>query len=181
MPRRDGRVDPGQPLATAFSARAWNRAQDAADRVLGQAPGSVGQGFAIPQYGSNIVLIKNFSGTTVGRLGVLGIGGVAIFPGTSEAAVNNFSMRPVLFGVRPIASVHAEKFVIAIEPIQDQKVGRAMIGGVFACRVNVTNNAHQFATVRNNDVSQLESTECGVLQLLWKQGVGNQQWAVGCM
>jgi len=36
MPRRpDGRIDPGQKLATAISARAWNRAQDAADIVLG--------------------------------------------------------------------------------------------------------------------------------------------------
>jgi len=35
MPRSDGRVRPGQKLDTAFSARAWNRAQDAADVVLG--------------------------------------------------------------------------------------------------------------------------------------------------
>lgn len=37
--RRDGRIEPGQPLGTAISARAWNRAQDAADIVLGQRPG----------------------------------------------------------------------------------------------------------------------------------------------
>lgn len=35
MARADGRVKPGQNIATAFSARAWNRAQDAADIVLG--------------------------------------------------------------------------------------------------------------------------------------------------
>jgi hypothetical protein len=34
MPRSDGRVRPGQKIDTAFSARAWNRAQDAADIVL---------------------------------------------------------------------------------------------------------------------------------------------------
>jgi hypothetical protein len=38
--RRDGRVEPGQPIKTAFSASAWNRAQDAADIVLGQRPGA---------------------------------------------------------------------------------------------------------------------------------------------
>jgi transcription elongation factor len=37
--RRDGRIEPGQPLKTAISAAAWNRAQDAADVVLGQRPG----------------------------------------------------------------------------------------------------------------------------------------------
>jgi hypothetical protein len=34
--RRDGRIDPGQKLGKAISARAWNRAQDAADIVLGE-------------------------------------------------------------------------------------------------------------------------------------------------
>lgn len=35
MSSGSGRVSPGQRLTTAFSARAWNRAQDAADIVLG--------------------------------------------------------------------------------------------------------------------------------------------------
>lgn len=39
MGRTDGRIEPGQPLAGAISARAWNRAQDAADIVLGATPG----------------------------------------------------------------------------------------------------------------------------------------------
>jgi hypothetical protein len=34
--RQDGRIEPGQKLAGAISARAWNRAQDAADIVLGE-------------------------------------------------------------------------------------------------------------------------------------------------
>jgi hypothetical protein len=42
MPRRpDGRIEPGQKLARAISARAWNRAQDAADIVLGERTGAV--------------------------------------------------------------------------------------------------------------------------------------------
>jgi hypothetical protein len=36
MPRQDGRIEQGQSLKSAISARAWNRAQDAADIVLGQ-------------------------------------------------------------------------------------------------------------------------------------------------
>ncbi len=38
MTRPDGRVEPGQKSARAFSARALNRAQDAADIVLGGRP-----------------------------------------------------------------------------------------------------------------------------------------------
>jgi len=38
--RPDGRVEPGQRISSAFSARAWNRAQDAADVVLGARTGA---------------------------------------------------------------------------------------------------------------------------------------------
>ena len=40
MARQDGRIEPGQRLSTAISARAWNRAQQAADVVLGVQPGT---------------------------------------------------------------------------------------------------------------------------------------------
>ena len=39
MARPDGRIEKGQRLGSAISARAWNRAQDAADVVLGVTPG----------------------------------------------------------------------------------------------------------------------------------------------
>jgi|GEM_PF-3914052 len=44
--RKDGRIEPGQPIASAISARAWNRAQDAADIVLGNRPGFAADGVA---------------------------------------------------------------------------------------------------------------------------------------
>jgi hypothetical protein len=45
MSRPDGRLEPGQPLRGAISARAWNRAQDAADIVLGANTGvTAGEG-----------------------------------------------------------------------------------------------------------------------------------------
>jgi hypothetical protein len=39
MARNDGRIEKGQRLSSAISARAWNRAQQAADIVLGVEPG----------------------------------------------------------------------------------------------------------------------------------------------
>jgi hypothetical protein len=44
MARPDGRIEKGQRLASAISARAWNRAQEAADRVLGVTPGVEAEG-----------------------------------------------------------------------------------------------------------------------------------------
>jgi hypothetical protein len=39
MARPDGRIEKGQRLSSAISAKAWNRAQEAADRVLGAGTG----------------------------------------------------------------------------------------------------------------------------------------------
>jgi hypothetical protein len=42
--RQDGRIEPGQKLSGAISARAWNRAQDAADIVLAERTGFGAEG-----------------------------------------------------------------------------------------------------------------------------------------
>jgi hypothetical protein len=44
MARNDGRIEPGQKLSSAISARAWNRAQQAADVVLGAGAGTLASG-----------------------------------------------------------------------------------------------------------------------------------------
>jgi hypothetical protein len=188
--RRDGRIDPGQKLAKAISARAWNRAQDAADVVLGQAPGAEAAdagGFdRIP----NFVMVKNTTGQVVPRLGVLGIDGVEIDPsggtlsGTDAASVRarEFARRPVLRGVTPADPQHLERFVVLLEPASANQIVRGAIGGSFACLVNVIDASHRFATIKAGDREQLQSTECGVLQLLWKEsGTGAKKWAVGVM
>jgi hypothetical protein len=188
--RRDGRIDPGQKLASAISARAWNRAQDAADIVLGQAPGAdagdAGGFNRLP----NFVMIKNTTSVVVPRLGVLGIGGVEIDPsggtldGSNAASdrAREFARRPVLRGVTPQSPAHLERFVVLLEPAAVNQIVRGAVSGSFACLVNVIDAAHRFATVKPNDVEQLQSTDCGVLQLVWKEtGVGPKRWAVGVM
>jgi hypothetical protein len=189
MARPDGRIEKGQRLSSAISARAWNRAQEAADRVLGAQPGAQGGGLTSATPAPNVVLIVNDSGQDVPMCGVLGISGVEIDPsggsltGNTDAdkRAREFVSRPVLRGVTPTAD-HAESFVIALEPIANAKIGRAAVSGAFACRVNVTNASHRFATAKNGDRSQLQSAACGVLQLVWKEGgTGANKWAVGVM
>jgi len=73
MGRPDGRIEKGQRLSSAISARAWNRAQEAADRVLGAAPG-VEAGAGIPG-SKNIVYPVEISGGTTFPYAVVGISG----------------------------------------------------------------------------------------------------------
>ena len=128
MPRPDGRIESGQPLRGAISARAWNRAQDAADLVLGAYAGTEGGAPGSP-------VLKPYTwayckpSVTVARWGVLAITGVAITPTSSSGgATASFEEMPVLTGDTPSATTTA--WCVAVEPIESGKVGRVAVGGV---------------------------------------------------
>jgi hypothetical protein len=189
MARNDGRIEAGQRLAGAISAKAWNRAQDAADRVLGAGTGFAAGGATGADPAPNVVLIKNASGQDVPWLGVLGISGTVSSPHTgqqgqvNETLVPGFISSPVLTGVVPASGTHDDAFVIALEPIARDKIGRAACGGVFAVIVNILNANHKFATVKNGDVTQLQSAGCGSVQLLARPALppGSGRYCVGSM
>jgi hypothetical protein len=131
MPRPDGRIEPGQPLRGAISARAWNRAQDAADIVLGASTGTA----VTP--GSPV--LKPYTwvyckpSVTVARWGVLEITGVQITPTSSSGgATASFEEMPVLTGGTPSASTTA--WCVAVEPIESGKIGKVAVGGVVQLR-----------------------------------------------
>lgn len=199
--RPDGRVEPGQRISSAFSAKAWNRAQDAADVVLGARTGAEA-GDAMPAtFASNIVLVRNDSGVTVnvcGVIGIAGVEGIVINPsggliagadGDAEQQATNsrareFFRQPVLKGILPMAG---KNFAVALEPIPTGAIGRCASGGVFACRVHIVNADHQYAGPRNNDTTRLVSANCGRLKLLWNEtglsGANDAEgkWAAGMM
>ena len=142
MARPDGRLEPGQPLRGAISARAWNRAQDAADLVLGASTGTSAT--------SGSPVLKPYTwayckpSVTVARWGVLAITGVAITPTSSSGgATASFEEMPVLTGGTPSATTTA--WCVAVEPIESGKVGRVAVGGVVqlkATDLGKTTNAH---------------------------------------
>jgi hypothetical protein len=195
MPRQDGRIEKGQSLRSAISARAWNRAQDAADVVLGSQNGIVAGESAPYRRSSILVRVKNDTFQSVPLFGVLGVKGVAIDPsggtlqGTDAASsrARDFSRQPVLLGVVPILSQHRDSFVVCMEPIPAGRIGAAAVGGMFACRVNVTSQSHKFATCKDGDATQLQSATCGMVQLVWKDTPGEEPytgeniWCVGVM
>ena len=134
MPRPDGRIEPGQPLAGAISARAWNRAQDAADIVLGESLGAEAQsgGSGLKPY--TWAYCK--SSATVARWGVLAITGVEVTPTSTESATatRSFQDCPVLSGGTPSATTTA--WCVAIEPIESGKIGRVAVSGVVQCKAS---------------------------------------------
>jgi hypothetical protein len=134
MARNDGRIEPGQKLAGAISAKAWNRAQDAADRVLGAGTGFAAGGSQDGSAPYTFVYAKNATGGTVARWGIMSITGVEITPtSTSGGATAQFEQMPVITGGTPSATTTA--WCVAVEPIESNKIGRVAVAGVVQCKV----------------------------------------------
>jgi hypothetical protein len=175
MARPDGRLEPGQPLRGAISARAWNRAQDAADLVLGANPGTEG----VP--GSPV--LKPYTwvyckpSITVARWGVLAITGMEITPTSSSGgATASFEEMPVLQGGTPSASTTA--WCVAVEPIESGKIGRVAVGGVVQCKVEVDKADDKFVACKAS-TSELKTGVKGEGLILWKEsGTGTGKWAL---
>lgn len=177
MARKDGRIEAGQPLRSAISATAWNRAQDAADVVLGQRPRFLTADVQGPTPSYDSLLCRNESGADVPVWGVLAINGVAITPsGPSDPATRQFLEQPVLVGVTPTTATQA--VCIAVQPIKNQGVGRVAVHGVVQCRLEIQNAAHNFAGCKASTYEML--TEWGgPVQVLWKESTtGGGRWAL---
>jgi hypothetical protein len=171
----------GDPFKRASSgdklqipAAAWNACLDAAEaHRQGGAP--------LPANGpqqfrqADIVLVKNSSGSTVSRFGVLGISGVIFTP---SAALASFQNQVAFTGVTPTTADHKGKFLICLEPIANGKVGRAWIAGVCQVQVDVTDATHQFAEVKNSDRTKLSSGASGSARILYSPGGTGTKWCV---
>jgi len=171
MPRADGRIQPGQPIRGAISARAWNRAQDAADLVLGANPGTEG----VP--GSPVLKPYTWAycqpSVTVARWGVLAITGVQITPTSSPGgATASFEEMPVLTGGTPSATTTA--WCVAVEPIESGKVGKVAVGGVVQCKAADLGKASGAHVLWKDSTWALIRMQAGVIR-----GTFTAPWAKG--
>lgn len=155
MPRADGRIEPGQKITSAISARAWNRAQDAADIVLRQRllfePGAT-QGLGAP-YTWVYARLDN-PNATVPRWTPLEIGGVEITPTSddSDAATKQFESMPVLTVSLIYPGFSKGKWCVAVEPIPAGKIGRVAVDGAVQVRkVDVENLAGAVVLWENDE------------------------------
>jgi hypothetical protein len=176
MGRPDGRIEPGQPLRGAISARAWNRAQDAADLVLGsETTGAIAsQGFQSLPY--TWLYVKMVVDVDVGDC-------VALTGFVTDTAYSEYKISepellrqiPVVWGTATKAgqSINLNEntcdFGIAVEPIKAMSVGRVAVSGVVACNVYINKLWHPYAKPKTGE-SILESSPNGSIHILFWQG-----------
>lgn len=135
MARTDGRVEPGQRLGGAISARAWNRMMDAADIVHGDRYSVTGEsgGGGLKPY--TWAYCK--SAAAVDRWSVLQITGLENPPVLDEPdnpQTRFFEDTPVLTG--GAMDDYGVAFCVAVEPIAAGKVGRVAVSGVVQCKAD---------------------------------------------
>jgi len=173
---RPGRIEKG-PIRGQISARAWNRAQDAADKVLGQGADGVADGPSAGPPAYTGILAQNSTTGTVNRWGVLSVAGVVFTPsGATGNATQQFQDQPVLSGGLPTGG---QSFVVAVEPIAAGKIGRVAVAGVVQAKINVVSESDTFATAKDGDLTQLTSSSSGEATILWKEsGTGAGKWAL---
>ena len=193
--RPDGRVEPGQRISSAFSARAWNRAQDAADVVLGARTGATAApGTPAPQ---RIVFPVQVSSGTTFPYAVVQISGCPNLntqaqssPYTSGApSAANAGLPSFAFG-----SLDSSGSIWCIcEPVVPADgAAYCVFGGVTFARVRVRNASHVFAVPsKTYELGEtftripgvLDSTECeceGAAKIISVGGstIGSVYWAM---
>lgn len=120
---------------------------------------------AVPDFRqTSIVLVRNDSGATVARNGVLGISGVII---THTNHANEFLHRVTLTGVDPVLATHQGKFVVLLEPLGDGKIGKGVVSGVVQVKIDIHDTGHMFADIQDDTTANLESRAVGSARILY--------------
>jgi hypothetical protein len=123
-----------------------------------------------------LVKIKNESGEYVHRFGILGIDGIisAINP-TDD--LDAWKSEPVLSGITPASPDHCGRFVVAVEPMEDDAIGWACMSGIVPVQVDFTYDASVYADAKDDDFEKLVASEGGMPVLYKESGTGTK-WAL---
>lgn len=117
---------------------------------------------------TGIMTVKNQSGSNRNRFDVLGIDN-ALFTPTQN--LSQFISRPSVRGVVP-QDVHAGRFVVLLDPIRNNGIGRATVSGLCVANVRMNDPNHTTCDVSAGDAQRLHSADSGVATILWAEPLG---------
>ena len=159
------RVEPGDRLDGNLTASGWNAAMDAAQYVRDERVSRDTDANPFARQ-TGIVRVKNVSGGDVERGGVLEVTG-PLFDPDDEDALPEFQRQVSVEG--DLAAEDATLVVVAIDPIPEDGVGRAVISGACLARVRVTSSSHNFAGPDGAQTEYMASGAFGPARILAKQ------------
>ena len=175
------KTQPGQRLE--IPAEAYNAFIDAARHVRDQRH-NVGQDLLEPPRQSGIIKVRNRSGAPRERFDVLMLHEPIVSPTANEqqfknsVALDGYSPSEQATPSDPKVPVLGQRFVILLEPLAENAIGRATVAGVSVVRVNVIRDSDRFAEIDDGASGSLRSTPLGTARILWKESGTGVKWAV---
>jgi hypothetical protein len=130
---------------------------------------------------SNTIRLKNETGANLPQFSVVGIGDPVTEYSANISDQFEFSQNPRFFKADlPTVADHTERFALVIGGVTSNanEVASCAIGGIYPCQVDVTDEAHEFAGIKDGVVTELLSGSTGPAQILWKEAGTGVKWAL---
>jgi hypothetical protein len=125
---------------------------------------------------SGVVPVKNLTGIPQPRFSVVGLGDPIIPP---DANVQEFKRQVTFTGNIPNKTVHHTRFAIYLEPVDNQRVGLAVVAGVAITQLLVLGVPYACAELITGSSQVLLNVPHGPAQVLWMDATaGPLRWAI---
>jgi len=116
-----------------------------------------------------IILVKNISGEAYDKYDVFGLGDNFFDPTIDDT---QFESQVILEGDIPDTDLHMEKWAIALEPIEDDDIGVAMISGCLPIELKINDSDHLYADIEDGE-KKLQTTIAGSAKILWVEDISS--------
>lgn len=175
------KVKSGDPLK--LSATAWNRFIDTALKVDRQKTSVANDSEPDRRQVGEIWVRNDASGNVnLDALSVVGLRQPLVLPSDSP---ETFKYGPVVVSASEPTTVnigdlsHASgRLAVLQEPIAVGKIGRALVVGVTAVKLNVTHDRDEWADVASGVTATLQTGPTGAGRILWKESGTGTKWGV---
>ena len=173
-----------QGEAVNIKAATWNSFLDAADFAR-RARRLVGAQAVPSGFGGNMVYVRNKCGETIPRFGAVVLAD-AVIPHDAasediECETPAFDGVPADGGAESESEEEAEKevrpFAVAVEPIENGEIGRALALGVTPAKVEIVHEEDLCAEpVPGSASGAMRSTNVGYARIVWKEDGTGEKW-----
>ena len=173
-----------QGEAVSIKAATWNSFLDAAEFAR-RARRLVGAEAVPSGFGGNMVYVRNKCGETIPRFGAVVLAD-AVIPHDAaseeiECETPAFDGVPADGGEESESEEETEKevrpFAVAVEPIADGEIGRALALGVTPAKVEIVHEEDLCAEpVPGSTSGAMRSTNVGYARIVWKEDGTGEKW-----
>ena len=173
-----------QGEAVTIKAATWNSFLDAAEFAR-RARRLVGAEAVPSGFGGNMVYVRNKCGETIPRFGAVVLAD-AVIPHDAasedlECDTPAFDGVPAEGGEESESEEESEKevrpFAVAVEPIADGEIGRALALGVTPAKVEIVHEEDLCAEpVPGSTSGAMRSTNVGYARIVWKEDGTGEKW-----